>query len=286
MPGGAGPINMEQAMSTSTPAWVRNPTLSDDLAALGELLAEIDRFNTAWDQFVTLSRRIRRAQLAIVSSLTDLAAYRRAEGLGDIHTLRNYDLQYRAIAEDPGCTYQREPGPQLARHIDFDAVYRDPRLTAARRAEDEASERGIEAGRRFFQSGDAATDADIRSFAIANAESCNAFLHWLETLRALHDETVGNLRRSVVQQQTRLAALLSDMEPIARAVALLLDYDRRGLHLTAQEVASKVGVSKAALYRDDHFKATMSALKAKRRGTPPPRGNKDCQGNVEAWEDD
>jgi hypothetical protein len=74
--------------------------------------------------------------------------------------------------------------------------------------------------------------------------------------------------------------------PVARAIALMLDYDRRGRRITVEEIARVVGLSRAALYRDPQFRAARAALKARRRSHGPPRGHKDVQGNVDAWDEE
>jgi len=73
--------------------------------------------------------------------------------------------------------------------------------------------------------------------------------------------------------------------PAARAIALLLSAASNGRPWTVKEIAATVGVPRTRLYRDRHFKALVQALRAK-TGTPPPQGQKDAAGNLDAWEED
>jgi hypothetical protein len=66
----------------------------------------------------------------------------------------------------------------------------------------------------------------------------------------------------------------------SRAIALVLAADKEGKRIKIGDVALAVGVSRTSTYRWTRFKATLTALKAKRRASIP-KGNK-TKGKLEA----
>jgi hypothetical protein len=88
--------------------------------------------------------------------------------------------------------------------------------------------------------------------------------------------------------QPAKAVAAEDVEqttPVTRAIALLLAADRDDRPWNVSELASAVGVHKSTLYRDPHFNALVKALRAK-GGAAPPHGQKDAEGNIDAWDED
>jgi hypothetical protein len=88
------------------------------------------------------------------------------------------------------------------------------------------------------------------------------------------------------QEQEQAKALAEQTSPVARAIALMLQYDREGQRIPpVKTLAQMAGTSKPTLYRDPQFRATRQALKAKRRGFPP-KGYKTPDGDIETYGDD
>jgi hypothetical protein len=77
------------------------------------------------------------------------------------------------------------------------------------------------------------------------------------------------------------AALAEQTDPVTRAIALLLAAEREGKRLLIKALPALVGCSRAKLYRDQVFKATVKAMNAERRANIP-KGSKDREGSVEA----
>lgn len=73
--------------------------------------------------------------------------------------------------------------------------------------------------------------------------------------------------------------------PVTQATALLLAADKDGRPWTVQQLAETVGVHKSTLYRDPRFNALVKALRNK-SGAALPHGQKDAEGNLDAWDDD
>jgi hypothetical protein len=72
------------------------------------------------------------------------------------------------------------------------------------------------------------------------------------------------------------------MDPAANAIALMIKWDKEGRRYTVLQLAKVVGVSKATLHRDPQFRAARRALRAAYK---PPKGSKDSNGNLEAYDD-
>jgi hypothetical protein len=77
------------------------------------------------------------------------------------------------------------------------------------------------------------------------------------------------------------AMLAEQTDPVSRAIALLLAADKEGRPINIIDLPAIVGCSRSKLYRDKHFKATVKALKAKKRANIP-KGSKTKEGNLEA----
>jgi hypothetical protein len=76
---------------------------------------------------------------------------------------------------------------------------------------------------------------------------------------------------------------LEQTDRASRAIAFLLDQDRKGKKPTVKEVAALVGCSRASLYRDQQFKVALDAMKKKRCGAEPPRGHKSEEDGFDAY---
>jgi hypothetical protein len=68
---------------------------------------------------------------------------------------------------------------------------------------------------------------------------------------------------------------------VARAIALMLTWEKQERKYKVEELARAVGTSKATLYRDDRFQAARKAARA--LGNRPPQGHKDAEGELEAY---
>lgn len=68
-------------------------------------------------------------------------------------------------------------------------------------------------------------------------------------------------------------------DPIASALGKLIRDPQRSI----TEIAEEVGIDRRRLYEDARFSATVKAMKAVKQGGIP-RGLKDSDGNLEAWE--
>jgi hypothetical protein len=116
-------------------------------------------------------------------------------------------------------------------------------------------------------------------------------------LRELRDATLAE-RGAGLSALDRLQALLAmpadglasvsaeQTNPVARAIALMLEHDRLGRPFQVQDIARAVGCNKSTLYRDQQFNTALKALRLKQKGSKPPSGRKDSQGNVDAWDED
>jgi hypothetical protein len=82
-------------------------------------------------------------------------------------------------------------------------------------------------------------------------------------------------------------AAVEQISPIARAIALLHDHAQRFRKLmkNAELKALMPDTSIATLYRDPQFKAARKAIKDSLRADIP-RGRKDAQGNIDAFDED
>jgi hypothetical protein len=90
-----------------------------------------------------------------------------------------------------------------------------------------------------------------------------------------HGDPVEEPAASQVGEQT---------SPVAQATALLLDADKTGRRWSVAQLAVAVGTARSSLYRDTQFNALVKALRSK-KGAPPPRGQKDSEGNLDAWDE-
>jgi hypothetical protein len=70
-------------------------------------------------------------------------------------------------------------------------------------------------------------------------------------------------------------------DPVSRAIALMLAADKEGKPLNIIDLPAIVGCSRSTLYRDNYFKATVMALKAKKRASIP-KGSKTKEGDIDA----
>jgi hypothetical protein len=77
---------------------------------------------------------------------------------------------------------------------------------------------------------------------------------------------------SIVAEQT---------DPVTRAIALLLAADKEGKPIIVKNLPGIVGCSRATLYRDPQFRATMKAIKFNKRANIP-KGSKGREGELEA----
>ena len=75
-------------------------------------------------------------------------------------------------------------------------------------------------------------------------------------------------------------------DPIARAIAFMLQCQRKGKTPTMKELEAVSGVDRSTLYRDPLFREARKATKANRQGSPPPKGHKTAEGNMEAYDED
>jgi hypothetical protein len=72
------------------------------------------------------------------------------------------------------------------------------------------------------------------------------------------------------------------IDPVSKAIALLLDGQKQGRKMRVPDLAGAVGVDKSTLYRNPLFKAAWLAY---RTGSKPPKGHKDSEGNLDAYYD-
>ncbi len=80
---------------------------------------------------------------------------------------------------------------------------------------------------------------------------------------------------------SKKAPLAEQTDPVTRAIALLIAADKDGKRLIKKDLPGIVGCSRSTLYRNAHFRATISALKTKKRASIP-NGSKSTQGTIEA----
>jgi hypothetical protein len=95
------------------------------------------------------------------------------------------------------------------------------------------------------------------------------------------DEVVSLLRSPA---PTASAPSPEQADPVSRAIALMILFEKEGRRYTVEGLARAVGTSKATLYRDSRFVGARAA----RKGNTPPQGSKDKEGGLDAYaaEDD
>jgi hypothetical protein len=71
-------------------------------------------------------------------------------------------------------------------------------------------------------------------------------------------------------------------DPVSRAIALMLTWEREGRKYTVKDLAKAAGTSKAALYRYARFKDARKAMKAS--GNAPSEGHKGAEKGLEAYD--
>ena len=103
------------------------------------------------------------------------------------------------------------------------------------------------------------------------------------TLKDLDDfEAIGQGRDAIQLEKTSQESATPTNEqtsPLARAIALLVDAQRKGKSYSVRDLASMVGCGKDKLYRDPGFRTAWKAFTA---GPGIPKGSKDAEGIVEA----
>jgi hypothetical protein len=80
-----------------------------------------------------------------------------------------------------------------------------------------------------------------------------------------------------------VAASPEQIDPISRAIAMMLACVREGRKFKIQDLAKAVGVHRSTLKRNPSFNAALEAARQRMR---VPRGHKDENGNIDAEDED
>jgi hypothetical protein len=82
------------------------------------------------------------------------------------------------------------------------------------------------------------------------------------------------------QQVAKPSGAHEQVDPVSRAIAIVAQAQHKGQKCRVKDLARIVGRAPSTLYRNPRFQAVWAAFK---HGPPPPKGEREEDGNLEAW---